>query len=236
MGKVGKTMTMKVSNFFIGITPLLTSVVLFLCPYFLFVFKNEYTNFYWDQDQLSQDYLKTISTNLKSRIFDFKKNNFVEINDVAMRFLNNGTIEIRLVADEPVVNLNNRWLVTKRAILKDINNYITYKNIPLIKTATDITPSQRFIEWLTHVPTSIFEQFTLAYFNDFFIQLTPKKNSLFTITCSCHIPLYEETIFNCLNIEKQLLKKTPSREYLNADIRFENQIIIKKNKKGVFYG
>ncbi|MFZ5953794.1 MAG: hypothetical protein ACOYT8_01700 [Candidatus Dependentiae bacterium] len=229
---------MKVSNFFTGIAPLLTFVVLFLCPYFLFVFKGVHTKILWDQDQLSQDYLKTISTHLKTttKIFDFKKNNFVEINDMAMRFLNNGTTEIRLVADEPVVNLGNRWIVTKRAILKDINSYIAYKNIPFIQLAEDIAPSQCFVEWLTHIPTSIFEQFTLTYFNDFFIKLTPKKNSLFTITCSCHIPLYEETIFNCLNIEKQLLKKTPSREYLNADVRFENQIIIKKNKKGVFYG
>jgi hypothetical protein len=233
LGKVGKTMTMKVCNFFICNTPLITFFLLVIPCLLVLENKGKVSATVCENDQLSPSYVQSISSSLQNALQFRQKNKCAPINNASLRYLNNGTSELEIDADQPLININNQWVVSRNGHLHEIHEYVHVTHLPYIACAESATPTSRFLQWLLHMPPYILDDYTLTYSHDFYIELQKKTNAHCIIICSCTIPFNEQMMYHCTNIEKQLHRNNPSPVVsIHADVRFENLIIVKKLTKG----
>lgn len=226
-------MTMKVCNFFICNTPLITFLLLVIPCLLVLANKKKDSATVCENDQLTNSYVQSISSSLQNALHFRLKSKHTTISNASLRYMNNGKTEIEIDADQPLININNQWVVSKNGQLHKIDDYVASAHLPYIACANSATPTPSFIQWLLHVPPHILDEYILTYSHDFFIELHKKTNAHSTIICSCTIPFNEQMMYHCTNIEKQFHKNNPSPvQSIHADVRFENLIIVKKLTKG----
>lgn len=190
-----------------------------------------------ENNELSTMCAQKFTADIDSLLHVSDQNSGKAITNASLRYTNTGTAEVEIVVDEPIMTIGTRWVVTKNGNIHSLDTYQLIKSLPHIDCKNNATPTSRFVEWLMLIPTTILDTYTLTYSNDFCIELHKKNAPHYTILCSCTMPFNDQTIFNCSKIEKQLAANTlPQTHVLQADVRFENQIIIKKLTKGGHHG
>lgn len=236
-------MTIRVKRTFISLTPIFTIAALCLVPAFFLWFSSVFF-FLTEPDLFSQTYTNSVLTHKGSKLDWSKKNFFIylenhkEIKCSSLRKHNNGHANMELMSDALLAKINNEYVVTQSGILQP-TIYYTEKalaDIAVIETKQNCCPTEKFLQWVCHIPKKIWTDYKIVYHNDFAITVTDKNNTL-CIICSCTMPFTEELLTKCLVVKKNLSVCTPHTSHaFTADVRFENQIIVKNNKKGAWCG
>ncbi|BDC35230.1 hypothetical protein Noda2021_11880 [Candidatus Dependentiae bacterium Noda2021] len=235
-------MTIRVKYALASLSPICILTVLCIIPacalWFCTVpfFLNEASSF---SPTYTQSVLNQISKSSKlKKKFRTYLETHKEIKQSTLRRYNNGQAHVELVNDSIIAKINDEYVVTKNGMLQPIVYYQEQSlcNTPVIQTAQLVYPSEKFLQWICHLPDHVWSSYKIRYQDDFNITLQGNDNSL-TIICTCTMPFTEELLTKCNNLKKNLSVSSPHAPHaLTADVRFENQIIIKKNKKGAWCG
>ncbi|MEX0672121.1 MAG: hypothetical protein WD068_02085 [Candidatus Babeliales bacterium] len=157
------------------------------------------------------------------------------IQDVSMHQVLPDEIDVTITSYKPHVCLNEIYVVTKDGKIFNASLFKDAQALPCMQTKNSNSDISAYCkDFLMKLPNDILEECNIEWESGTKIILRDKKQPFFAIVCKASTAINELQYELCKNIKKGLeqrgdLGDKPITQW-NADIRFDKQIILSKDR------
>jgi hypothetical protein len=194
------------------------------------------------------DYLKDVqsrgATSLTSMNEQIQKA-FPHIDSIASLFLLPEKVHLSIKAAQPKLCINNQFVLSERKTYFDkaIFAPAALAALPVVDCRS-LSPDGQLPAGLRGVGRWIDErvacQYSIVWYSDQAACLRDKQETNFVVLCSADSMPSDQTLSHCQALKQRLVEarslKNESPMQWIADVRFNNQIIVYSQKRGVPYG
>jgi len=152
-----------------------------------------------------------------------------------------GVVQVCVQAVKPVLSVNQSFVLSHAGdcFSKELFTPVSVKQLPdlTVRAVGDNDISAGLRRASAVLSSSLFDTHAVVWESDHAAYLHDKQDPWFAIICSAESLPNDQMLSKCEQLKKDLsVKKRMSQDCWVADVRFDNQIVVYSEKRGVAYG